>query len=162
MRDKIIEFINGWNENKYSAVSRDALRDLLEWPDPDGKSLGLLLVEKIESEYSPQTRPLVSSSKIRNIMVDVVEGGKVYSRIAVALLESNWDFIDKGKLMNKSPEEVKDFLESLVPEVGKYDHMNSSRRALLQMIFDAYMRSHELGGTNGRSRTTDNQRSSTG
>lgn len=91
-------------------------------------------------------RPPVTG-KAKQAIIDVLEGRRIYAYACTAILEAeDWNFTDPAGKMNKPPEEVKDFLLCCRYEISMYADMFASRRNLLKMIFDAYMRAH--GGWN--------------
>jgi hypothetical protein len=165
---EIKDLLNGWNMNKYGSSSRDMLRKKLGWEiaKDDEHSLADLLIKRIlelsavpatSGLYSPNEArasskpssivnfPAAARHRVRQVIIDVVENKIAYCHAAEAVLNSGWDFKDRqrtihAKPMQKAPEEVKDFLQSCVNEVGYYRDMYETRQHLLKMIFDAWMR----------------------
>ena len=84
-----------------------------------------------------------NNNKVKQAIIDVLEGRKIYAHACKAIVSANdWDYIDPANMMQKPAEEVQDFLSCCSYEVGMYADMFASRRNLLKMIFDAYMRAH--------------------
>jgi hypothetical protein len=87
-----------------------------------------------------QANTTAKASTVKQAIIDVLEGRRVYAHACKAILHSGWHYVDPGNMMNKSPAEVQDFLESCAMEASLYTDMFATRRNLLKMIFDAYLR----------------------
>jgi hypothetical protein len=79
-------------------------------------------------------------TRYRSVVLDMIEGRKAYCDAAIECRRSGWDFIDPEGRMIKPPEQVRDFLETVSMEVGMYGDLFASRKNLLKMIMDAWLR----------------------
>jgi hypothetical protein len=157
--ETIKELIDGWNVNKYSSTSRDALRKLLGWHnDDESPTLADLLEKEFKEAWYPSVGKaqdlldasarhlrIASSQPVRpgygrQILLDVIENRKAYCHAATMILNSGWNFIDPEGLMRKSPEEIQDFLQQCADEISMYNDMFATRRNLLKMVIDAWLR----------------------
>jgi hypothetical protein len=97
---------------------------------------------RVNNHPTPQ-QPQRTTTSTRQAIIDVLEGRRIYAHGCKAILQANdWDYIDPAQMMQKPPEDVLDFLQSCSYEAGMYADMFASRRNLLKMIFDAYLRAH--------------------
>jgi hypothetical protein len=111
--------------------------------------IGAIAASNEENEPQQHNNgPNPNAAKVKQAIIDVLEGSKIYAHGCKAILQSDWDYIDPSGMMQKPPNEVQDFLQCCSYEVGMYADMFASRRNLLKMIFDAYMRAH--GGWTGQ------------
>lgn len=76
-------------------------------------------------------RPKIRAALKQEITVD---------ELAEILLNGDWDFVDPDRKMNKSPDDIKDFLEGQTVQVAMWSGLSPGRRNLMQMICDAYCR----------------------
>jgi hypothetical protein len=92
-----------------------------------------------EHEHAPKHES-ATWIRYRSTVLDMIEGRKAYCDAAMECRRSGWDFIDPEGRMIKPPEQVQDFLETISMEVGMYGDLFASRKNLLKMIMDAWLR----------------------
>lgn len=109
--------------------------------------LSAILIGAMVLTTKPKQPPSQPNSTVKQAIIDVLENRKIYGHACKAILATDWDYTDPASMMQKPPEEVQDFLRCCAYEAGMYADMFATRRNLLKMIFDAYMRAH--GGYGG-------------
>jgi hypothetical protein len=96
------------------------------------------------------SRPLHAIKDCRQEIIAVQLNLAMPESATTALLASGWDYTDPEGYTHKSPEDIKDFLTCMSSgfEIELYKDMHPSRRALLKVIFDTYLRAlrHNLRG----------------
>jgi hypothetical protein len=86
----------------------------------------------------PDPPQLIEDLTIYDVPFAMRDGrGPVYQGVEL-IINSGWDF--KDQFMHKSPEEVKDFLESCLMDTCRMSEMHPNRQAFLKTILNAFQR----------------------
>lgn len=148
---EIKELINGWNMNKYSAVSRDALRQLLGWnvETDDGLPLADLIEQEFLTHFEtihrqqniispPKLERNQEFERVQRKYTDFIKNLITTSEMAKIVLSDSWDFIDPRGRMRKRSEEVQDFLTEVSYDTEFYKDMHPLRLSLFKTILDSW------------------------
>lgn len=143
------ECLKNWNEMRDGATHRNRLRER-------ARSRGLSLEDYVQRVLSETSSVVASSrggksytfSEVKKIIQEIHRLDSV-GPVCEAILNSGWDFVDvgwrsktKSGRMDKSPEEVEEFLRSLADGFPiSFRDLDEGRRGLVKTICDSYLRS---------------------